>query len=106
MKQTLKKYLAVALSLMLFASIIQVTAIKAANTNPDVSLTTTISGGISQNYIIKVTQAIDLSKLSLKYYYNKTSNKAESFTCDSAGISLNVAPYYVDYSKNVAGTFW
>ena len=77
---------------MFFASFINVTAIDAANTNPDVSLTTTISGGISQNYIIKATQAIDLSKLTLKYYYDKTSNKAQSFTCDSAGLSLNVAP--------------
>lgn len=106
MKKATKKFLAAALSTMLFAASLTVSPVKAAaNTNPDVTLTTNVSGNISQNYIIKATQPVDLSKLVLKYYYSKTSSKAQSFTCDSAGISVNVAPYYIDYSKNVAGTF-
>jgi len=105
MKETLKRFLAVAFSFVLAAASFQAFPIKAAGANPEVSLTTTISGGISQNYFIKASQTIDLSKVTLRYYYSKTGNKPQSFTCDSAGLSLTTAPYYVDYSKNVKGTF-
>lgn len=76
---------------------------------PEVTLTSSIDGSISQNYIIKssnTSQAIDLSKVKLRYYYDKTGTKEQTFICDSAGLSLNVSPYYIDYASSVEGTFY
>lgn len=76
---------------------------------PEVSLISKLEGSYSQKYGIKssnTTKEIDLSKVKLRYYYNKTNTKEESFICDSAGLSLNVSPYYIDYASSVSGTFY
>ena len=75
--------------------------------NPKVEVTTNHSGNISQVYSITNggTKAFDLSKLTIRYNYSKDGNKAQQFWCDSAGLSLSTAPYYVNYSSNVKGTF-
>lgn len=110
MKKFFKKCLALSLGVILSAATLHTTAIQAAgNSNPDVSLTTNIGGGVSQNYVIAPgggASDVALSKVVLRYYYEKSGSKAQSFSCDSAGISLNTAPYYVDFSKNVTGTFF
>lgn len=75
---------------------------------PVVSVTSNLGGGVSQNYTIKSssqTQEIDLSKVAVRYYYEKDGDKAEIFTCDNAGISLNKAPYYVNYTDAVKAEF-
>lgn len=75
---------------------------------PVVSVTTNLGGGVSQNYIIKSsskTEEIDISKVTVRYYYDKASTKTQTFICDNAGISLNKAPYYVTYTSDVKGTF-
>ena len=109
MKKNLKKGLALILGVVLSAASIQPNAIKVkAATTPTVDLTTTIGGGISQSYVIQpkdASQSISLSDVVLRYYYSKSDTKAQSFFCDSAGLSLSVAPYYVDCAKNVTGTF-
>ena len=75
--------------------------------NPKVEVTTNQFGNISQVYSITNggTKAFDLSKLTIRYNYSKDGNKAQQFWCDNAGLSLNTAPYYVNYSSNVKGTF-
>lgn len=81
---------------------------KPAGAVPVVSVNTTLGGGVSQNYMIKSSSSkeeIDISKVAIRYYYKKSGNKAQTFTCDNAGISLNKAPYYVNYTNDVKGTF-
>ena len=76
---------------------------------PVVTVITNVGGGISQNYILKSssqTEAIDISKVVIRYYYDKTSSKPQIFSCDSAGISTNCAPYYQNYTSFVKGTFY
>ena len=74
---------------------------------PEVSVSTTISGGISQVYNITAKQgtSVDLSKLTIRYNYKKDGNKEQKFWCDSAGLQTSVAPYYVSLGENVKGTF-
>lgn len=109
MKYVLQKCFALSLGVILSAGTLQPTAIKAATPGvPAVSLTTQVTSGISQSYVIQPSNAsheIDLAKVALRYYYTKSDSKAQQFTCDNAGLSLSVSPYYVDYSKNVTGTF-
>lgn len=74
---------------------------------PLVSVTSDTSNSVSQKYTIKSSDTkagIDLSKVTIKYYFNKSGKNRQTFSCDNAGLSLNKAPYYEDYSKSVKGT--
>lgn len=70
------------------------------------SVTTNYSGTVSQNYTVQAATdtAIDLSKVTLRYYYNASNVAAQTFYC-YAGLSLNTEPWYVNYSDAVEGSF-
>ena len=74
---------------------------------PVVKVTTNEGGSINQQYTITATgtESVDLSKLAIRYYYDKDSTKAQTFWCDNAGLQLNAAPWYVNLSPDVIGTF-
>ena len=75
---------------------------------PVVKVTTNEGGSINQQYTITAagTESVDLSKLAIRYYYDKDSTKAQTFWCDNAGLQLNAAPWYVNLSPDVIGTFY
>ena len=73
---------------------------------PDVKVNTTFGSSINQSYTISSKKGnVDLSKLKIRYNYTKSGNKAQTFTCDNAGLQLNVAPYYVNMTPDVKATF-
>ena len=74
---------------------------------PNVSVATNKGGQISQTYTITpaANKSFDVSKLKIRFHYTKDDNSAQTFWCDSAGIQMNKAPYYVAYTSNVNGTF-
>lgn len=57
-------------------------------------------------YWRSVYDTVYISKVVIRYYYDKTSSKPQIFSCDSAGISTNCAPYYQNYTNSVKGTFY
>ena len=74
---------------------------------PDVTVSTTIGGGISQVYNITAKEgtSVDLSKLVIRYNYKKDGNKEQKFWCDSAGLQSSEAPYYSNIGEDVKATF-
>ena len=84
-----------------------VTTAPTSNVKPVVAVTTQEGGSINQQYTItsEGTDAVDLSKLVIRYYYDKSSNKAQTFWCDNAGLQLNAAPWYVNIATDVVPTF-
>ncbi|SES83142.1 glycoside hydrolase family 9 protein [[Clostridium] polysaccharolyticum] len=48
---------------------------------------------------------IDLSKVTIRYYYTKEADVSQVLYVDSAGMQLDSAPWYVDATKNVTSTF-
>ena len=78
-----------------------------AKVSPKVSVTSNIGGSVQQVYSISNggTEAFDLSKLSIRYNYTNSDEGAQNFWCDNAGLSLGEAPYYVNYTADVKGTF-
>jgi Cellulose binding domain./Carbohydrate binding module (family 6)./Glycosyl hydrolase family 26. len=48
--------------------------------------------------------AVDLSKLSIRYYYTKEGLSSESFYCDNAALQMNRAPWYVALTSSVKGS--
>ena len=73
----------------------------------DVNLTANGTGMVNLNIAVsaKSGQTVDLSKLTIRYKYSKTSNAAQTFTCDNAGLQLNVAPYYENVTPDVKASF-
>ena len=49
---------------------------------------------------------MDLSKLKIRYYYEKEGEKPQNFWCDNAGLQLNTAPWYQNIADEVKGTFF
>lgn len=84
-----------------------VTSAAPSNVYPVVSVKTSIGSNLSQSYTITKggTGAIDISKIKIVYNYTKDGSSEQSFWCDSAGLQMPVAPYYVSYASNVKGTF-
>lgn len=74
---------------------------------PKVAVNTTLGGQINQSYTISSVgkDAVELSKLKIRYKYTKSGNAAQTFTCDNAGLQLNVAPYYASLTSDVKSTF-
>lgn len=74
------------------------------------SLTNTGNGNASTNTIknnIKITHVsgsdLDLSKLTIRYYYTKEGSASENFYCDSAAVQMNKSPWYVSYVNYISG---
>lgn len=78
------------------------------NYNPEVTVRTTASGSIMQNYTIQANgkQDLDLSKLTIRYYYEKDGEMEQKFWCDNAGLNLNAYPWYVNISDAVQADFY
>lgn len=74
---------------------------------PVVTLTAQLSGSINLSGSITSagSEPVDFSKLVIRYKYTRDGNVAQNFWCDSAGLQLNVSPYYVSMAQNVAITF-
>ena len=47
---------------------------------------------------------IDLSKVTLRYYYNSDNTGVQNFTCDSSGMYLNEKPFFVSTTNEISGT--
>ena len=74
----------------------------------NVSVTTQESGtSIGQVYTITATgsQAIDLSKVTIRQYFSKDGNSTMQLFCDHAAAQLNEAPWYQALTSDVKTTF-
>lgn len=63
------------------------------------------SNTIDELFTIKSNKDIDLSKLTLRYYFVKSDKNPMNFYCDNAFISVNRAPWYIDFTSKVIGQF-
>lgn len=74
---------------------------------PEVSVKTSVNGGVGQTYTITAKQGttVDLSKLTIRFNYTKSGSLGQQFYCDCAGLQLSEAPYYVSMEEDVKGTF-
>lgn len=75
---------------------------QAVNQNTNASTNT-----IQQKLILKNTGSSDLelSKISVRYYYKKDNGSTQTMVSDHAGLTLNKSPYYMDMTKDIKGTF-
>lgn len=75
------------------------------NPGLDVKLNTTGNSIVNQTYEIKATSqnAIDLSKVAVKYYFTKSDSKNMKCWIDCSDAQLNVAPWYVALTGNTNG---
>lgn len=82
-------------------------AAPSTNVKPVVKVTTNGTSSIQQSYTItnEGSEAIDLTKLKVRFYYTKDGNKEQNFWCDNAGLSLSQEPWYVNYTSYVNVTF-
>ncbi len=62
---------------------------------------------ISRKFILTNTgnQNIDLSGVTIRYYFTKDVNANLTFFCDHAGLSLNSAPWHATVSSGVQGQY-
>ncbi|MBR3770738.1 MAG: glycoside hydrolase family 9 protein [Clostridium sp.] len=79
---------------------------------PDIALDVTGKGdaietAIQRKYNItnQSNKDLDLSKVTVRYYYTKDANVAQKLFVDCAGMQLDSAPWYVDATKNVVASF-
>lgn len=75
--------------------------------NPIVKVTTQGESSINQQYTVTAggTEPVELSKLAIRYYYDKTGSKEQTFWCDNAALQLQAAPWYVSLSSDVNAAF-
>lgn len=73
---------------------------------PVVKVNSNISSQISQTYTISsgTLDNLDLSKLTIRFCYDKGNTKEQNFWVDNAGIGYNCDPYYVNYTSSVKYT--
>jgi len=72
---------------------------------PNVEINTSTENNVSQRYIIKTgSQDYNLEDVTIRFYYEDSSSKAQSFWVDHAGINVNAAPWYIDYTSFVKAT--
>ncbi|SET30450.1 glycoside hydrolase family 26 protein [[Clostridium] polysaccharolyticum] len=75
---------------------------KAPSGNVDVKVNTTASGSVNQVYTITSNgSAVDLSKLTIRYTFQKADAKNMNVFVDNAAAQLNVAPYYTSFNSDV-----
>lgn len=74
---------------------------------PVVNVTSNTGSSMNQSYTIssRGSKSVDLSKLTIRYKYTTSDNKAQTFTCDNAGLQLSVSPWYVNMTPDVKATF-
>ena len=89
------------------ASPVVTTTVPVGDVVPVVKVNTTFGSSINQSYTISSNgkEAVDLSKLTIRYKYTKSGSKAQTFTCDNAGLQLTVSPWYVNMTSDVKATF-
>lgn len=77
------------------------------DSNVDIKVDTTKESVVKQKYTIsaKEGETVDLSKLSIRYYFNKEDINLMNLSCYHSGISLEKDPWYVNYTSDIAGTF-
>lgn len=71
----------------------------------DANITTGGQVNCSFNITSAGKDAVDLSKLKIRFNYTRTGNAPQVLTCDNAGLQLNVAPYYTSLTSSVMSTF-
>lgn len=76
--------------------------VEVTNTSAAQTSTNTISSDMTIKYI--EGNDIDLSKLTIRYYYTKEGTSEEEFLCDSAAVQQNKAPWYTSYVSDVSGS--
>lgn len=78
----------------------------------DVMIEVTNKGGQSKQtntirnnlkIVNKSNESLDLSKLTIRYYYTADGNQKQSFWCDHAAVQMNVAPWYKSYKESAEG---
>lgn len=73
---------------------------------PKVTVTTDLQGNcILQNYSItgNGNGSVDLSKIKIRFYFEKEGSKSQVILCDSAGAQFNQAPWYQDVTSKITG---
>jgi endoglucanase len=70
--------------------------IEVNNSNSTTVSTSTLLNNFSIKH--KKGKALDLSKLSIRYYYTADGSQKESVWCDNVSITYNRAPWYVSYT--------
>ncbi|MBE6050514.1 MAG: glycoside hydrolase [Clostridium sp.] len=50
-------------------------------------------------------ESIDLNNIKIRYYFTQDSDVKNNFYCDSASMSFNEAPWYVNVEKNIKAEF-
>lgn len=78
------------------------------NPGLDVQVKTQANGnGVGQTYTVNATgdAVIDVSKVAIRYYFEKVDAKEMKFWCDCSSAQLNVAPWYVDLTSGTKGEF-
>lgn len=78
-----------------------------SNADIDVTVDTTVESGVKQNFTISNSsdKAIDLSKVAIRYYFDKTDDAAMNFYSYYAGASMVTNPWYTQFTSDVTGTF-
>ncbi len=74
-----------------------------SNTGNESSSVNTITNNIKITH--ESGSDLDLSKLTIRYYYTKEGTSPENFYCDTAAAQMNRDPWYVTYNSAVNGTF-
>lgn len=64
-----------------------------------------MDNSIQPTFTITAEESIDLSEYTLRYYFTKTDMCEMAFWCDYSGKALNIAPWYVDLTSAVKGSF-
>jgi len=90
--------------------IIKVKFAKSQVVDSDLKLTVTGKGDKKENTITRkyeITNTgdkdIDLSDIKIRYYYTKDAQVEQRFFADSASLTLQEAPWYIDITKSVIG---
>lgn len=79
--------------------------------NEDITVTASTNNdankGIKQEFTIanNKDEAIDLSKVAIRYYYSKSDDADMDFYVYHAGIDMNKTPWYTNFNSDVNGTF-
>jgi hypothetical protein len=71
----------------------------------DAQVSIQVSNSLNQTYTITAIgdKTIDLSKVVIRYYFNKEDTKNMNIWCDHAAVKLNQDPWYVSLTSNIKG---
>lgn len=71
----------------------------------DLSIETNGTTAINQIYEFTANEDVDLSELTIRYYFKKADYVPMNFWCDYAGMLLNGAPWHKEITGDVTGTW-